>query len=183
LLPLPLAAAVAVVLGLIYVNQLSLYKILTSLRDYLSLSGLVYPSIEMVYTAHGRNLLLPCYCGISNEFPHTYYSGSCLKCPDTPLELPQTAASWYRMDISGNSATEAQVKQQMKQLLGGFIETTHSTRCPGCLCVCQEPSRYTQYLFVICRSPGQFQEPLASIGSAVNVAAWMISNPKARLAG
>ena len=122
LLALPMAAAVAVVLGLIYVIQLSLYKILTSLRDYISLSGLVYPSIEMVYTAHGRNLLLPCYCGTTNEFPHTYHSGSCLKCPDTPLELPQTAASWYKMNISGNSASEEQVKQQMRYLLGGFIE-------------------------------------------------------------
>jgi hypothetical protein len=180
LLALPVTAAVSVVLGLIYVIQLSLYKILTSLRDYLSLSGLVYPSIEMVYTAHGRNLLLPCYCGVSGEFPHTYYSGSCLKCPGTSIELPQTAASWYRMSIPADEATGTQLKQQMRELLGGFIEDNPlNLEALSAYAGAKSPSDTRTLYSGSIAAAGQPEQ--TEIGSSVNVASWMITNPESSI--
>lgn len=179
LLALPTTAIVAVVVGLLYVIQLSIYKVLTSLRDYLALSGILYPSIEMVYTAHGRNLLLPCTCGISEGFPHTYFSGSCLMCPDSPIELPQTAASWYQVNIEGGSASESQVKELMRSLIGGVIETNPlNLQALWVYATAQSPED-TRRLYL---SQGTIGKPGEGsglhIGSAADVAAWMITNPE-----
>ncbi len=179
LLALPVTAAVSVVLGLIYVIQLCLYKILTSLRDYLSLSGLLYPSTGMVYTAHGRNLLLPCYCGISGDFPHSYFSGSCLKCPDSPIELPKTAPSWYRMNLEGETASDAQVKQQMQELIGGFIENNPlNLQVLSAYSLAASPEETRGVYATSGNFTGQFPGTRAEPGSAANVASWMITNPE-----
>lgn len=179
LLALPTTAIVAVVLGLLYIIQLSIYKVLSSIRDYLALSGILYPSIEMVYTAHGRNLLLPCVCGISDDFPHTYYSGSCLMCPDSPIELPQTIPSWYRVIIEGNSASEAQVKALMQTLISGVIETRPlNLQALGAYAAAASPEATRGlYLSLGGGSAGKPQQGNPSeIGSAADVAAWMITN-------
>jgi len=187
LLALPVAATIAVVLALLYAIQLSLYKILTTLRDFLALSGILYPSIGMVYTGHGRNLLIPCFCNARDSFPHTYYGGNCLECPDSELELPQTTPSWY-VCASEGEADESQVKEMMESLITEVIETKPlNLRALSAYAGAASPQD-TRSLYTslagggsATSGPGAIGQQGGAapneIGSAVELANWMVTNP------
>jgi hypothetical protein len=189
LLALPVAATVAVVLALLYAIQLSLYKILTALRDFLALSGILYPSIGMVYTGHGRNLLIPCFCNTCDNFPHTYFGGNCLECPGSGIELPQTVPSWY--SVSDEEADESQVKELMESLITEFIENKPlNLQALSAYAGAASPED-TRDLYAALGGGGALPPPTTApgatgqeigpvpyeIGSALELANWMITNP------
>jgi hypothetical protein len=194
LLALPLAATIAVVLALLYAIQLSLYKVLTTLRDFLALSGILYPSPGMVYTGHGRNLLIPCFCNACDSFPHTYFGGNCLECPDSELELPQTVPSWY-VCASEGEADESQVKALMESLITEFIENKPLNLPALAAYAGADSPGDTRNLYTSLggggESGGQTPPPTNlpgatgqqagaapnEIGSAVELANWMVTNP------
>jgi hypothetical protein len=101
-------------------------------------------------------------------------------CPDSPLEFPQPIPSWYKGIIEGDSANEAQVKALMQTLIGGVIETTPlNLQALGAYAAAASPDATRGlYLSLSSGSAGKPQQGSPQeIGSAANVAAWMITNP------
>ena len=141
--------------GILYLIQLGLYELLSTIRDILALHGLTYPTYGLLNTAHGRNLITPYQCGYKPKPHPAIYSPdeNSLQCPSSGIEKPKTLPSQY---------SELSTPQE-------FIEGTPLDE--GALYEYANASAPQETRNLNLSMNGQ-------IGSAVEFATWMIQNWK-----
>ncbi len=151
------------ILGILYLIQLTLYKLLMMIRETLALHGLAYPPNSLLDTAHGRNLITPYQCEFAaGPYPAVKGDENCLKCPRTAYEYPRTLPASYPEDATPKTFIE-ELPLDLEVLTSYAVaqspEDTRSLYFPP-------PS--------LAAAPGVAKAHVRPMGSAVEVAKWMI---------
>ncbi len=157
------------ILALLYLLQLTLYGILQKVREVFALNALVYPPVSLVYTSHGRNLITPYQCGSEpGPYPAVWAIRNCLKCPgsegyETPLTLPSTYSDRdtprtfieeVKLDLGALRAyAKAATPEETRRI---YLSGSAAKGAAG--------------------PPGAGRVSVPRVGSAVELAAWMIRN-------
>jgi len=153
------------ILGILYLIQLTLYKLLMMIRGALALHGLTYPPNSLLDTAHGRNLVTPYQCEFATgPYPAVKGDENCLQCPRTAYETPKTLPSSYPEDATPKTFMEElplNVEVLISYAVAQSPEDTRRLYLPP-------PS--------LAAAPGQAKPHVRPMGSALEVAKWMIQS-------
>ena len=160
------ALPVMAILGLLYLIQLGLYKIMMWFREILALHGLAYPPSSLLDTAHGRNLITPYQCEFSaGPYPRVSGDEICLQCPSAASETPNTLPASYPEDATPKTFIEGMPLNEEALRNYATAKAPEETRR---LYLSVQPSPVTALTPV--------EAAVMPMGSALEVASWMIEN-------